>query len=49
MPDGPVVAVSTNLPTPIRDKLAALARRRNVTPSALIRQLVEAILAGSVG
>ena len=43
----PVVAVSTKIPVPWRDKLAALARRRNVTPSALIRSLVEAFLAGS--
>jgi hypothetical protein len=46
--DGPVVAVSAKIPVPWRDKLAALARRRNVTPSALIRGLVEAFLAGSI-
>ena len=48
MNEGPVAAVSTKLPVPTRDKLAALARRRNVTPSALIRSLVEAFLAGSI-
>jgi hypothetical protein len=47
-PVGPVVALSTKLPVGTRDKLAALARRRNVTPSALLRQLVEVYLAGSV-
>jgi hypothetical protein len=46
--DGPVAAVSTKLPVPMRDKLLALARRRNVTPSALIRSLVESYLAGSI-
>lgn len=48
MGDGPVAAVSTKPPVGMRDKLAALARRRNVTPSALIRGLVEAFLAGSI-
>ena len=48
MNDGPVVAVSAKIPVPWRDKLAALARRRNVTPSALIRSLIGAYLAGSV-
>src|SRR5690242_3794398 len=49
MTNGPVVALSTKLPVGTRDKLGALARRRNVTPSALLRQLVEVYLAGSGG
>jgi hypothetical protein len=44
--DGPVAAVSSKLPVPMRDKLFALARRRNVTPSALIRSLIVSYLAG---
>jgi predicted DNA-binding protein len=48
MSDGPVIALSTKLPVAMRDKLTALARRCNLTPSALLRQLVESYLAGSI-
>jgi hypothetical protein len=47
MADSPVVAMATKLPVPLRDAFAALAKRRNVTPSALLRRLVEHELAGA--
>jgi hypothetical protein len=41
------VAVATKVPAALRDEFAALAKRRGVTPSALLRALVEHELAGA--
>jgi len=44
--DAAPVAMATKLPKGLRDAFVALAKRRNLTPSALLRRLVEFELAG---
>ncbi|WP_432886801.1 hypothetical protein ACQPYH_04190 [Kribbella sp. CA-245084] len=44
--DEKLTTMATKLPTASKEAFEALARRRNVTPSALLRRLVEGELAG---
>lgn len=44
---GAFVAVATKIPAELREEFAALAKRRSVTPSALLRALIEHELAGA--